>query len=381
MKLLLHIVLIFSLYLSNSAACSTSNIDSEMKALYAHFVNAASQDGNLQAGFIRAGFHDCATTVFGKPNTGCNGSLRSEGNVGPNFRLQPTIEFITSAKDLLAPCVSHADTFLIAYAAACKTGAGISIVTLLVDPSYPRSDVADGVVDENEGGRLSLPSPRSDFTELVNFYAERGMDARDLASSLAIGHAFGSVRSRLEDPEFLLDNFTVTPNKAAPFFTSHLLWRTETNAEKDLEGFHTLPSDMALGSDPAGLSILKEYARYKIMGSGKPSRGNGHGGGEKLRFSWTGFQEQRALKDFQVFSVKMSQLTGDIMTNGGGFNIPSAANTLRKMTLGWDGPQNGNFVAKGFSADLNPQLSSKSDNQKVWSKVGPNFFQKFTEVP
>lgn len=353
------------------ALCSTELIGSQMKYLYSSFRDITTNDANLLAGFIRGGFHDCATTTRNKRNSGCNGSLRDEGSARPNARLVSTIKTVTEEVDATAPCVSYADAFMLAYSAAVKTATDLSIVPLLVDPSNPRTDSIDGDTDADEQNRLPLPNGGSvNFTELLQFYTDRKMTVRDLISSNAIGHSVGSVRSRNVDALFPINNFTAVPDRGGPFYTAHLLWRSDTGAEQDLKGFFTLPSDRTLTSDPAGYRIFDSYAAYKIL------RSSG-----KIRFSWTRAESRRTLLDFQLFSVKMSQLSGDIMTGAKSFVIPRAASKLKRESAGWDGPRNRRFTGTRLSKDFHPAMSKITDEEKPWNKVGPAFFQTFNEMP
>lgn len=381
MNFIFVLVLLVNFIVSRCEGCSTAEIEAGMKLLYSHFVNAACQDGNLQAGFIRAGFHDCITTVPGMPATGCNGSLRNEADFRANARLGPIIEFITSARDSLAPCVSYADSFLLAYAGGVKCGTGISIVAHLVDPRNPRKDVDIGITDADSNGASSLPSPFDGHEKLVAFYGARNMSMYDLAVSNAVGHSFGSARVFGQGPPFLLKNFTAIPTRVGPLYAAHLLWRSKNNAVEDLKGFFTLRSDQALTTTSEGVAILERYARYKLTGSGNPDKKNGKGGHQKLQFYWTGFEEHQLLLDFQLFSVKMSQLTGDMMTNSADFNIPSEAYTLRKMASGWDGPQNDVFISRGSSVELNPELKGDADNAKSWFHVSSEDKIMFFKAP
>lgn len=353
------------------ALCPTETVEAQMKSLYSSFRVLTTNNPSLLAGFIRAGFHDCATTTRSKPNSGCNGSLREEGTARPNARLEPSIATVTAKVDEIAPCVTYADGFMLAYSAAVRTATGLSIVPLLVDPSNPRTDSADGVTDADEQNRLQLPNGGSvNFTELLVFYTDRKMTVRDLISSNAIGHSVGSVRSRDVDALFPVNNFTAIPNRGGPFYTAHLLWRFDTGSDRDLKGFFTLPSDKTLVSNPAGYQIFDSYAAYNILGSSG-----------KIRFAWTGAESRSTLLDFQLFSVKMSQLSGDIMTGAKSFVIPSAASQLRRESAGWDGSNDLPFTGTGLNQDLNPALSDLPDEEKSWNKVGPTFFQTFNELP
>lgn len=368
--------------LAAPAGCTTAEIDSQMKILYKSFLDSSRTNANLLAGYVRGGFHDCATAVAEKPKSGCNGSLRSEGGAFANSRLRPTIESVTTKRNDLGPCVSFADSFMLAYAAAVKVGADLSIVTLLVDASTPREDFADDETDEDSDGRLNLPSPRdSDIAGILKFYTDRKMTLRDLVVSNAIGHSFGSVRSFSLTEDLPLRNFSITPNGVGPFYSAHLLWRFETSSETDLQGFFTLNSDQSLVADAGGREILNSYAKYRL--TGPKGKGNGKSQGKQgIRMFWSGSQARNALQDFQVFSVKMSQLSGTIITGEDSFAIPSAAFTLKRESAGWDGSKDLPYNGRDVDQTLNPALSDMEDQDKPWSKVGPNFFRDvFTKVP
>lgn len=368
--------------------CDTAQIDSQMKVLYSAFIQSSGSDANLQAGYVRGGFHDCAPAVKEKPKSGCNGSLRSEGNVFANSRLVATIESVTSKRNEMAPCVSYADSFMLAYAAGIKTGADLSIVSLLVDSSNPREDSEDGETDADSENNVNLPSPVStDIAGILKFYEDRHLTLRDLVVSNVVGHSFGSVRSFRVTENTPLRNFTVTPNGVGPFYTAHLLWRFEKGSDQDLAAFFTLRSDQALVNDPNGRNILKSYARYHITGPQKGGKGKGKGKGnskvkQAIRMFWTGNEARKALKDFQIFSVKMSQLSGKIMTGDDSFVIPSSAFTLKRESKGWDGPKDLPYNGRDVDQTLNPVLSDIEEQDKPWSKVKPNFFKDvFTKVP
>lgn len=370
--------------LAAPSGCTTAEIDSQMKDLYNSFLESSRTDGNLLAGYIRGGFHDCATAIAEKPKSGCNGSLRSEGDVFANIRLQATIESVTSKKNALAPCVSFADSFLLAYSAGVKAGADLSIVPLLVDASTPREDFADGETDKDSEDNLNLPSPRDpDIAGILKFYTDRKMTLRDLVVSNAIGHSFGSVRSFSLTSVQPLRNFSITPHGVGPFYVAHLLWRFSTESETDLNGFFTLSSDQSLVADAGGREILNSYAKFRLTGSKGRGRGKGKSGGtEGIRMFWSGSQARLALRDFQVFSVKMSQLSDKIITGEDSFAIPSEAFDLKRESAGWDGPKDLPYNGRNIDQTLNPDLSDLEDQDKPWSKVGPNFFKNvFTKVP
>lgn len=368
-------------YLAQGAPtiCDTNTIDRQMKTLYAAFLKSSSEDSSLLAGYVRGGFHDCATATKGKPKSGCNGSLRNEGDARPNARLASTIESVTTKRDELAPCVSYADGFMLAYSAGVKTGAGLSIVSLLVNPSMPRDDAGDDEDDGDERGRIQLPNPTSrNFSNLLEFYTDRKLTLKDLISSNAVAHSIGSVRSRDVDALFPVNNFTAFPARAGPFYTAHLLWRFETNSERDLLGFFTLPSDQTLVSEKSGRDILNTYGRYKVIGPQKAGKKSN----QKIRLSWTGKESRVMLLDFQLFSVRMSQLSGRIMTGEDSFDIPTSAFKLRRTSKGWDGSKDLPFTGTDLNQDLNPALSEFKEADKSWSKVGKNFFtETFTKLP
>lgn len=356
------------------APCSVEQTELEMKALYASFVSLTSSDASLAAGFIRGGFHDCATANMDKPKSGCNGSLRNEGDARPNARLVTMIGVVTSKRNEIAPCVSYADAFMLAFAAGTKTTTGLSIAPLVANPASPREDSEDDETDVDSEGRLQLPNPGSrDFSQLLEFYTDRKMTLNDLISSNAIGHSVGSVRSRDVDALFPLNNFTAIPNRGGPFYSAHLLWRFDTSSERDLSGFFTLPSDQTLVSDQRGYNVFQSYSRYNILGP----KSAGRESDQKVRLSWTGAQSRVVMYDYQQFAVRMSQLSGDIMTGDKSFSIPSSASELKRERAGWDGKNDLPFTGTGLDKDLNPALSDIAEEDKSWVKVGTNFFKTF----
>lgn len=348
-------------------ACSTGDVQSQMQLFYKKAVSSSLRDSGLQAGLLRAGFHDCISTTTEKPDSGCNGSLRSEKErmARNNARLGPTIDFVVNTRDSLATCISYADAFVLGYCAAVKTAAGLSIVTLMVNPSFPRTDVPDGVDDLTSDGRVLLPNPTVGFDTNLQFYAERGLTATDLVVSNVVGHAIGSFRNRVDGSEFPLNNFTATPNVVGPQYAAHLLWRHENSDDTDLKGFATLRSDLSFVASSTGRDILSKYASFKLIGGNQNS---------KIRMSWTGAQKKKVLADFQRFSVKMGQVSGKVMTGQASIKDPDYVDDLKRSTKDWDGPRDEFETGSKQDIDQNPQLSDTPDDEKPWFKVSKNFF-------
>lgn len=378
MPVVLSILLLFTVMSGDivtmsfaQSGCTTAMVEEQMQKLYQSLVQMSFTNAPFQAGLLRAGFHDCATTNLVQIDSGCNGSLRNEKEVRNNLRLVPTIDKVVSTRNGLAPCVSYADAFLLGYAAAVKTAAGLSIVRLLVDPGRPRADVPDGVGDFGDTeGTVQLPSPVvPDSGDLIAFYAARQMTMEDLIISNVIGHAIGSVRARPADAVFPVNNFTAAPSEAGPLYAGHLLWRDDTGSETDLRGFTTLPSDQALVADPNGRALLEQYATFRLLGANTRH--------ERIRFSWNLRQHREALRAFQRFSVKMSQLSGSIMRGDSSFRLPTDVDTLRSSTRGWDGPREIRLNPRDADEEVNPALSETSDIEKPWFRVGQDFFTFF----
>lgn len=312
-------------------ASPDSEVTSQMKALYAHFIQSAAADADLRSGLMRAGFHDCITAHKGDPQSGCNGSLRKETTITNNANLADTVKFVEDSVRSVAPLISHADAFLLGMAASTFVSGGGSIVLDIVDPGIPRTDYAgDDTMGPNR--TLGLPNPFTfDFNTLLTFYKDHGMDARDLVISVVVGHSLGA----LDTNPFEINtgpalDFTPRSDAIGQLYAGHLTWLSQnggTNA-RDASGFNTLPSDRALITDRTGLGLLSVYT------SQKPDRRSGSG--VQVLNGLFGGKRGNIGGDFRIFAIKLSKQSGAIVGRGP-INVNSqTSGKLVMSTKGWD---------------------------------------------
>lgn len=312
-------VLTFGLIATLSLAAPTSScsktMKQDMKDLYDAFIKITKEDILHRAAFIRAGFHDCVATTPRKPDSGCNGSLRFELQNPNNVRLVSGVNKIVSTTDELAPCVSYADAFMLAYTAAFAVG-GNNVLKWdgLVDPSNPRTDSETGDFSDDQGN-IDLPDPFTfDFNVLLKFYTDRGMNAEDLVISTVVGHSLGGFDDPFDNADTVFP-FTPRNDFVSSLYAVNLLNGYITGTG-NLEGFNMLPSDLALATDAQGREILADLAVSKTFEDfeahyeqivPKVVEGNGLGN------VWPPQGRKRTSDVFKKFSIKMSKLTGASM--------------------------------------------------------------------
>lgn len=234
--------------------------------MYAVFRKKASTDGALAAGYIRAGFHDCITVNPDDPESGCNGSLQFEVGpepaFGPNRRLGPTVDDMkTVGSDF--PCISFADTILIAYAASSFVSRGGSIIGDLVSDKLIHTDVTKP--DLLPDGSLDLPNGGdSSFTGQLAFYQRKNFNARDFIASLVVGHSIGGfARPGTTAPIFI---FTETsPTTVNGDYCGALLAARQLNLGNVAPpNFNFLPSDFSITDSAEGLGIVNTFCGIEL---------------------------------------------------------------------------------------------------------------------
>lgn len=291
----------------------------EVKAMYQIFRDKAESSGVLAAGFIRAAFHDCVTANPNDPDSGCNGSLKFEVTDINNLRLAPTMKEIESVQEG-HPCISLADSILIAYSAASQKLRGGNVLKRLVDlrgegrkdaagPDFALGDDGAQLLNADGNPFITLPNPgdRSWANQLA-FYENKLLTANDLVASLVVGHSVGGFQVPNGGP-FLL--FTETsPERVNGDYCGALLVRQERSLAGNLPRFNFLPSDLSLIDDAAGVNLLKELCSVDV-----PEREN-----YSLKF---GEQKDLMTERFLEFSIRMSQLTGAKLKAAGKPVLPS----------------------------------------------------------
>ncbi|PXF41012.1 L-ascorbate peroxidase 5, peroxisomal [Gracilariopsis chorda] len=243
-------------------------------------------DPDLIPAFSRAAFHDCITATSSKPNSGCNGSLRLEEEITNmnNDRLQPPLDFLRQHLPTIAhkKCASFADGIQLGAEVAMQISGGPKVLGKLVNSAAPRVDVDDPDTVEGE-----LPDEDDPFPKLLDFYARKGFNLREMVVSNVGGHALGAFEDDEDNQE---KPFTTTETSFNIDYAVNLVQRIDTG--KNLEGFHTLNSDLELLNNTESVFWLKYYAGHTGVGY-VPSLG-------KLRL----------LTDYGKFLIKLASLKG-----------------------------------------------------------------------
>lgn len=265
----------------------------------------------MRAAFLRAGFHDCAPVTSSKADSGCNGSLRLELGHRANSRLITAMREIEGFKRSVSPCVSYADSIMLAYTASVNAMGDFGFTwDTLVDPASPRADSDTPDFSDSEGSLDLLSGGTSDFADLFWYYRARGMTAYHLVASLMVGHSVGGFGR----PGSILQ-FLPSTNAAPSLYGTNLLYQSRFNTS-DLNGFHTLPSDKALMSRFGGQYILSLLTTGRLYGKSDhfirrmasiAARSSG------TVAPWPLNAQRNTKRLFLEFSVKMSKLRGDSM--------------------------------------------------------------------
>lgn len=189
---------------------------------------------------LRLAYHDAGTFSKAAGDGGLNGSIRFELDRPENFGLKRGWRLIEEAKASLKgtpaeSAVSYAD--LVAWA-------GARAVEVTGGPSIPLTIGRADAKAADPPGRMA--SERSDARALVENFAEKGFDVRELVA-LSGAHTLGG--KGFGDP--------VTFDNA--YYTT-LLKRPWLDLNDEMAQHTGLPSDHALPEDEECLGIIKEYA-------------------------------------------------------------------------------------------------------------------------
>lgn len=309
-----------------------------MKHLYHHYRNIVRGDPILRAAYVRAGFHDCFPASTYKRNSGCNGSLRFEISKEANIRLIDATNSILRARDDETRCVSYADAFLIAYAAAIREAGGWPIVDCLVDYENPREDSLTGDWADDEETLILPNNFANDFDNLYSRFKERFFTEADMVVSNFVGHSLGGFMRPTGfsgGEKTRLVPFTSNSRTISPLYGVNLLWRSTTTDSRDLDGFHTLHSDLAIMRDQRGLDLL---ANFVVGGSVEDFEDFRIGTGSTLETEWPREGRLRTAKAFAYFSVVMSQLSGErlIRDNAPDIQAPEDIDDALFRTAWWE---------------------------------------------
>lgn len=243
-------------------------------------------DPDLIPAFSRAAFHDCITATKAKPRSGCNGSLRLKDEITNmnNDGLQPPLDLLRKHLPTFKNqrCASFADGLQLGAEVAMKVSGGPHVVRRLTNGFAPRKDV-----DEPDTVDGELPDKDDSFKELKKFFARKGFNVREMVVANVGGHALGA----FEDDDDNQDKpFTTTTTKFNIDYATNLVQRIDTGV--NLDGFHTLNSDLELLKDPESVHWLKYYAGYIGIGYNKAI------GTFRLRH------------DYKTFLIKLASLRG-----------------------------------------------------------------------
>lgn len=314
MKLINYFVFFLALlFVASDAAVTNScriSMRNDMLRIYNQFHRIASSEPAMRAAFLRAGFHDCAPVSSAKRDSGCNGSLRLELEDDANTRLTTAVRRIMAFKRNVSPCVSYADSIMLAYTASVIAMGDFGLAwDTLVDPNNPRPDsnTPDFLVST---GKLDLPSGgTTDFGQLFRYYQARGMSGMHVVASLMVGHSVGGFGK--EEP---ISQFLPSTNSAPSLYGINLLSRSKSGT--DLSGFNTLPSDRALinhenaknalstlttgRSYEDSTSLVTQFARTAVNNNGTVA-------------PWPLAGQLKTKRLFFEFCVKMSKLSGASM--------------------------------------------------------------------
>lgn len=260
--------------------CSASVRESEIQAITEDLRQRIESDSTLIAQFVRASFHDCITATTNNPNSGCNGSLRLNGEItnNNNNRLANAVAHVQQV--VASTCMSVADGIQLAMAVALQLSStgGPDIISQIVDPRNPRVDAS--VPDRVNG---ELPGRNDNFDEQVQFYTRKGFTVRDLVASCAGAHSLGGIQRRGQIAPFTTDRGSVSE-----IYSENLVQMSTSGTNRP--GFNTLNSDEALVTNADALDILRSYINP--------------GGVTELN------------ADFGIFLIKMSRLSGTTVGNG-----------------------------------------------------------------
>eukprot|EP00737_Agarophyton_chilense_P002452 gb/GEZJ01002797.1/.p1 GENE.gb/GEZJ01002797.1/~~gb/GEZJ01002797.1/.p1 ORF type:complete len:292 (-),score=47.63 gb/GEZJ01002797.1/:512-1387(-) len=258
------IVLLFSASLLLHATVSTaSNCFSAHSHIRKLLEKGMKKDPDLIPAFSRAAFHDCITATKAKPKSGCNGSLRLKDEITNmnNDGLQPPLDFLRKHLPTIAnkDCASFADGIQLGAEVAMKVSNGPNVISRLVSSVSPRVDV-----DEPDTVDGELPDKDDPFQRLKEFFARKGFNVREMVVANVGGHALGAF---VDDEDNQDKPFTTTETGFNIDYAVNLVQRIDTGV--NLEGFHTLNSDLELLEDPESVYWLKYYAGYTGVGYNK----------------------------------------------------------------------------------------------------------------
>lgn len=241
----------------------------------AEIQKAVKAEKRMAASLVRLHFHDCFVN-------GCDGSILLDDS--------PTIqtEKLAQANDRSARGFEVIDTIKAALEEACPNTVSCadilaiasrdSAVQVGLSESYPvyfgRRDSLNASRDE---ANLRLPSPRDNYTVLVQNFAFQGLDERDLIA-LSGGHTIGRVRCGLvriflndtdSNADFKSKLAKACPEDGDEFAVQNLDVKTpdkfDNNYFKNLRrGEGIIRSDQTLQSTPgSNVAIVKDFAQNK----------------------------------------------------------------------------------------------------------------------
>lgn len=269
--------------LLHQGGCSPNRTAADYDLVSQQLAVALSNTPPLLPAFVRAAFHDCITATPDKPNSGCNGSLRLQQELGNpnNGRLGNAINVIVQT--VAGTCVSVADGIQLANAAALQAAGGPDITADVVDSTNPRVDAQSPDTVPGE-----LPDSNHNFDQSLQFYRRNGFTLRDLVASKSGGHSLG----RFAQNNQLLP-FTTNPQTILSDYAHNLVQKRSSGT--NLPGFNTLSSDDALNSNRGSRRRLDSYAGCQTTG------------GTCNPDPLVGLQNLNV--DFRIFLIKMSRLT------------------------------------------------------------------------
>lgn len=243
------------------------------------FRQALIETPTLLPAFVRAAFHDCITVTKGKPESGCNGSLRlpKKRDNHNNDELDEVLALLDET--LPGTCVSYADGIQIGQ---------VTAMDLATNGKFPQLKIRQDIPDSDKPDTLSeLPNRRANFTELQDLFARKGLPSKELIASIVGAHSLGRFFSGKEEKE---RNFTTTPFVFNLDFANNLVQRLDSG--KNLAGFYTIPTDRNLLESAEAVRLVKFFAGR--TGSGKSERYDGSKGVERLTKTFVRFLEKQS---------------------------------------------------------------------------------------
>lgn len=241
----------------------------------AEIQKAVKAEKRMAASLVRLHFHDCFVN-------GCDGSILLDDS--------PTIqtEKLAQANDRSARGFEVVDTIKAALEKACPNTVSCadilaiasrdSAVQVGLSESYPvYFGRRDSLNASREEANLRLPSPRDNYTVLVQNFAFQGLDERDLIA-LSGGHTIGRVRCGLvriflndsdSNADFKSKLAKACPEGGDEFAVQNLDVKTpdkfDNNYFKNLRrGEGIIRSDQTLQSTPgSNVAIVKDFAQNK----------------------------------------------------------------------------------------------------------------------